>query len=270
MNDAVELATFHLLAGEINDALVALDARLENAPEDDAARRLRAEIYTTRNTPETLADALADLARLDERTPEDGLHIALIFERMGDLPRAIQTLAETSAAAPEHLRVRQRWMELAFKSGDLETARLAVRGLPDDWRMLELAGDLTARYAEATGEDDDLLTQADALYEMALQSLPSGHWNSPFRARILLARASVNLRLNLPDEVAHYAELAGALIPTEPAYHFYIGWSLVKRGSGAQGFARVQRALKAASEPVYEALWETIAGDEDFQNLSLH
>ena len=98
--------------------------------------------------------------------------------------------------------------------------------------------------------------------------MPSGEWSNPFRARILLARAGVYLRLNLPDEVGRDADAAADLIPTEPACGFYAGWSLVKRGSTAEGLRRVKIALKAASETVHAAMLETISGDEDFRDLA--
>lgn len=269
--DPVELATFHLLAGELDDALAVLTERLGSAPDDYAARRLRAEIYSTQNTPDSLRASLDDLARLAQDAapqPDDALLTALVYERLGDLKRAAASLAQAVAAHPDHLRLRQRWMELAFKTGDLTMAQRAVQNVPDDWRLLELAADLTTQYALSTGEDDDLLMQADLLYEMALRGLPSGDWGRPFKARILLARAGVNQRLNRPDEVARDAEAAAALIPSEPAVHFYAGWALVKRGSSAAGLARVKRALRAASEPVRDALWQSIARDEDFIDVA--
>ncbi|MBK8136425.1 MAG: hypothetical protein IPK52_11390 [Chloroflexi bacterium] len=268
MPDAVELATFHLLAGEVEDALAALTVRLGAAPDDSAARRLRAETYTAQNTSESLRAALKDSMAIKAPTPDDDLRVAVIYERLGDLPRAAAALETAVRIYPDNLRLRQRWMEIAFKTGNLSMAREAVQGVADDWRMLEQAADLTVGYASATGEDDELLTQAVALYDHALRELPSGEWNRPFRARLFLARAGVYLRLNMPDEVAHDADSAAKLIPSEPACHFYVGWSLVKRGSIAEGLARVKRALRSASEPVRDALWETISRDEDFQDVA--
>jgi tetratricopeptide (TPR) repeat protein len=267
MNDAVELATMHLLAGELDDALAALTARLDEKPDDAEARRLRAQIYTAQNTPDSLQAALKDTDALPELNADDYLRLALLFERLGEPARAAGTLASAVRVLPDDVRLRQRWMEAAFAAGDLNAARAAVQGIPDDWRLLEDAADLTARYAETTATDE-LFAQADVLYDAALAGLPVGEWSMPFRARILLARAGVNLRLNLPDEVERDARAAYALIPTEPACGFYIGWSLVKRGQREDGLARVARALKSASELVREALWRTIARDLDFEEIA--
>ncbi len=267
MTDPIELATFHQLAGEIDDALAALTARLDAAPDDDDARRLRAQTYTAQNTPDSLRAALRDTDLLAEWTPEDYLRLAVLNERLDDLPRAAGTLESAVRAYPDEIRLRQRWMEAAFKAGDLQMAHRAVHGVPDDWRMLEQAADLTAGYAAAASASE-LLPQALALYDAALALMPSGDWSNPFRARILLARAGVYLRLNLPDEVGRDAEAAAALIPTEPACGFYAGWSLVKRGSTGEGLRRVKTALRSASDTVREALLETISGDEDFRDLA--
>lgn len=267
MPDAVELAAFHLLAGEIDDALAALNTRLEAVPDDVAARRLRAETYTAQNTPDSLHAALRDGLAIKDPTPDDDLRTAVIYERLNDLTRAAASLESAVRVYPDNLRLRQRWMQVAFKSGDLAAAHRAVQGVPDDWRMLEQAADLTVDYASATGEDEELLAQAVVLYDRALRELPSGEWNRPFRARLLLARAGVHLRLNMPDEVNQDADSAAELIPTEPACHFYAGWSLVKRGSLVDGLARVNRALRSASEPVRDSLWKLIAHDEDFRDV---
>jgi tetratricopeptide (TPR) repeat protein len=267
MTDPIELATFHLMAGEVDDALDVLTGRLDAAPDDDDARRLRAQTYTAQNTPDSLRAALKDTDLLAEWTPDDYLRLAVLNERLDDLPRAAGTLESAVRAYPDEMRLRQRWMEAAFKAGDLQMAHRAVQGVPDDWRMLEQAADLTAGYAAAASASE-LLPQSVALYDAALALMPSGGWSDPFRARILLARAGVYLRLNLPDEVGSDAEAAAALIPSEPACGFYAGWSLVKRGSTREGLRRVKTALKGASDTVREALLEIISGDEDFRDLA--
>ncbi len=243
-----------------------LDTALTADPHDADARRLRAETLTALSTPQSLKAALADFAALLDPTADDALLVALVHERLDNPGAALDTLERAVAQWPGHPRLRQRFMEAAFKAGDLPKAQQAVRGLPDDWRMLEYAADLTAAFADAPGADD-LLAGADDLYTMALVSLPEADWTRPFRARIVLARAGVNLRRCLPDEVAQDATTAAALIPSEPAAGFFLGWSLVKRGSVADGLAKVRAALRAASEPVRDLLWRTIAHDADFQDL---
>lgn len=267
MTDTLELAAFHLMAGEVDEALDVLSARLDVTPDDDEARRLRAQTYTAQNTADSLRAALKDTDLLREWTPEDYLRLAVLNERLDDLPRAAGTMESAVRAYPDEIRLRQRWMEAAFKAGDLQMAHRAVQGVPDDWRMLEQAADLTAGYATAVSADE-LLPQAAALYDAALHLMPDGDWSMPFRARILLARAGLYLRLNLPDEVSRDAEAAAALIPSEPACGFYSGWALVKRGSTAEGLRRVRAALKPASETVRGVLMEIISGDPDFQALS--
>src|SRR5687768_4800982 len=111
MTDAVELATFHLLAGEVADALAVLTARLDAAPNDADARRLRAQTFTAQNTPDSLRAALKDTDALPELTPDDYMRLAVISERLHDLPRAAGTLQSAVRAYPDHARLRQRWME---------------------------------------------------------------------------------------------------------------------------------------------------------------
>ncbi len=266
MSDAADQAAALLHDGDFNAALDVLDSALAADPDDRDARRLRAETLTARSTPQSLKAALADFDALPDLTADDALLITLAHERLDDPEAALDHLERAVERWPGHARLRLRLMEAAFKAGDLPKAQRAVRGLSDDWRMLEYAADLTAAFADAPGADD-LLAEADDLYTMALVSLPEADWTRPFRARIVLARAGVNLRRYLPDEVARDAATAAALIPSEPAAGFFLGWSLVKRGSVTDGLAKVRAALSAASEPVRDLLWRTIAHDVDFQDL---
>lgn len=171
MSDAADQAAALLHDGDFDAALDVLDSALAADPDDRDARRLRAETLTARSTPQSLKAALADFDALPDLTADDALLITLAHERLDDPEAALDHLERAVERWPGHARLRLRLMEAAFKAGDLPKAQRAVRGLSDDWRMLEYAADLTAAFADAPGADD-LLAEADDLYTMALVNLP--------------------------------------------------------------------------------------------------
>ncbi len=79
----MELAEAFIQTGELPDALDALNQQLTAYPDDETARRLRAQVLMRLPGEEHLRAALHDLDQLASPTAEDGLLRGILLEQLG-------------------------------------------------------------------------------------------------------------------------------------------------------------------------------------------
>ncbi|NJL57363.1 tetratricopeptide repeat protein [bacterium] len=175
----MQLAEAFIHAGELTDALKALDDALSAAPEDDRARSLRAQVLA--RMPDGGALALADLAQLMHPHPEDSLLAARLHAEAGDLPSAIAALDVGLSQFVGEPRLTEGLLGLLRAAGDLERARSLAESLPtDDWRWCVWRGDLAADEGDETAALDHYraaLAQIDTRY--ALPDAPASVLDTP-------------------------------------------------------------------------------------------
>src|SRR5215203_4153014 len=109
---AIELANAFVQAGELQDALDALNPHLAANPTDDDALRLRAAVLIRLRTHEHLRAALVDLESLSSPTVNEFVQKANLYQMLNDLDGATQAILAARALAPdqEHLVQHQVYM----------------------------------------------------------------------------------------------------------------------------------------------------------------
>jgi tetratricopeptide (TPR) repeat protein len=130
----MELAAAYIRAGELADALDALNEHLTNDPGDDDARRTRVEVRLRLGGERHWTAALDELAALSETTAADHYTRSVLLERLGRLDEAQSAArAAVDVAADEAFRGKavDRLLDLAHKRGDADGALRVA--LENDW-----------------------------------------------------------------------------------------------------------------------------------------
>jgi hypothetical protein len=253
----LELAEAFIQAGELVDALTALDEHLAAHPADVEARRLRASVRLRLDDP---AGARDDLAALETLNRDDHLTRLTIFERLDDSSGLAGAMQAAYTAYPDDPRVVERYLHLLQAQGDLKTARAVAAAQPATWRWDVWRGDL----ARADGD----LSTAIAAYTAALSALAAAYaidTERPARvlagatseaialtvageyARLRLARAGVYVDLQDDAQAdADYA-VAGVLLPDDMTIPFNRGLIAWRQGDHPRARSLMQAALAGAS-----------------------
>ncbi len=264
MSDLLDLVNAHLMDGDTQTALALMDAHLSAQPDDSDARRMRAETYMALNTPDDLRAALDDFALLTAPTPDDTLFMVRAYEQLGLPEQSINVLEAGLLADPTHPRLLQRLAEVLTAQGRFRDALDQVEKLAQDWRQLQMVGDVMFDLSVAHNMARESAVTA---YQSALQIIPIKKWSEPFRARMHLRLANIFQRLNDHKAVEREAAAAAKLIPGEPAVAFYQGWAQVKRGKPAQALTLLKKAFNGASEAVQADFRQTLSADPACESL---
>lgn len=261
----MERAEAFIKAGELDDALEALNEQLASHPEDDYARRIRVQVLMRKNTSSDLQQALADLDALEHRTLNDAYAGSVIRERMGDIQSAIHLLeaALNDDASDERIRARtrERQLELMRKSGDIRKA-LAI-ALENDW--VQWAADAAAEL-----QDDALALEyyAQALVRVEhLTSVTSPALAANIKARVLLKRGAALQRLNQLDTADKDYAAAEAIIPDDPMITFNRGIIAYLQGHREIAQTQIKSAFDNAPAALQSIMRAEIQGNSRYQSL---
>ncbi|MCI0352746.1 MAG: hypothetical protein L0Z53_25270, partial [Acidobacteriales bacterium] len=159
----LQMAEAFIQAGELLDAADALTQHLEANPSDDAARRLRAQVYLRMRSEEHYHAALADLDQLAAPTLDDEVTRAIALEYLSDMEGAIQAVERARAAYPNDESIAERYFFMLMARRRYAEARALLDTMPQSWDWLEKAGDLASEYE---GE-----TQAIQYFSQAIERL---------------------------------------------------------------------------------------------------
>lgn len=263
----MQRAEAFLRTGELDDALQALNEHLEQHPEDDVARRLRAQVRQRLSGRQQLTQALADLHSLRQTLPSDWMQTSIIHERLGDVSSAIQAMQPFTRTTPptkdpdaqhQHERAIERLIMLYAQADQLDDALALIRQQPRTWRWLQWEADLLVM------QGDDVM--ASARYGVVLAQLqahiderPSPHL-SAMKGRILLARAHTYRRQRQTDIARQHYQEASQLLADDPLITFNLGCLHALEGD-------LERAI-ALCEPVWIAFPFGILHDQMLTTLN--
>lgn len=241
----LQLAEAFIQAGELADALDALSQHLEASPDDDAARRLRAQVWA-RMGDEHLSAALGDLDCIAQPTLDDLFWRSIILERQGDQDGALRILRELHTQQPFDERMAERYFYLLLSRRQYAEARAILDAMPRTWGWLQKAGDLAS---ESEGE-----IQAAGYYTQALEHLEMQFDTSlnafaqAIKSHILASRAQMYAiagQFALAD--ADYTA-AEALTPDDPTLAFWHSFVALELGDEERAFTLCRTALDKAGE----------------------
>ncbi|MBZ0291447.1 MAG: hypothetical protein K8L99_02665 [Anaerolineae bacterium] len=257
----MQLAEAFIQAGELRDALAALDQQLD-IQADDQIHRLRAAVLLRLGDADSLQMALTALDQIANPTQADHIQRSVILEQSGDLAGALRVL---EALSPEDERRAERRVRLLTEIGDFDHALKEIRHQPRSWRWLQWEGDVLVQLG-----DDRMAT---ARYGLALAQLEARHdpavdrYLRPAWARLLLARAHAYRRLDEIDSAAEHYAAAEQLIPDDPALPFYEGLLLAQQGDLDGALALCRTAWQRAPEALRTEMQHELNSDSRYQPL---
>ena len=263
MYSPLELAESFISAGELDEALTALDEALSAQPDDAAARRLRIDVLL--RLPNRAEQALADLAALPELTEDDYVtrYGALLHFSMSDV---VAVAVEAGYKRyPGNLALADLVLTVYYQRGASDPALELLATLPQTWRWLRWIGDFEAlRGADA---------RAAERYSAALEQLGQGEQNTLLdlqRAALLLKRAEAYRRLKQFDDADADYQAAEVIIPDDPMIPFNRGLLIFERGnSNLRGALPLCRdALDRAPDALRDLMRDVLYGEPRYHMLA--
>ncbi|TVR22971.1 MAG: tetratricopeptide repeat protein [Anaerolineaceae bacterium] len=253
---ALDMAQAFLKAGELDDALDALDAHLQAQPDDDAARRLRARLY---NGMGRTAEALADYSAIKDRMPEDFISEANALVNDGQSVAAIALLRDAHRQNREYARLADRLIRLLMDEGDISEARSIASYMIGATLSGYASWGWWVRAADLAMMDDDPHAAAK-YYSLAIRHFfrPAADLSPMAKNRVggwFCARAAAHSALNVPRTALKDYRTAAELIPDDASIRFQIGVLTFQHGEPAEreGGREMARDAWRAMSPVVRA-----------------
>jgi tetratricopeptide (TPR) repeat protein len=260
--DPLTLANTFIQAGELDDALDALNQHLEAHPKDDDVRRLRIQVLMRMPGDVQWQTILEDSLALKTPTVDDYLKLSLVSEQVGQIESAVFFVGEALKLQPDDASLIERHVQLTIASGNPSSIDSFLEDLPQHWRWLRWRGEAAALRDE--------FTHAINHYSAALEHLTNtmDTVNVPFaanlKAQILLKRADAYQRLNtLAEADADYAD-AEQIIPDDPTIPFNRGLIAFLQGQTERGIELCQNAYTSAPAALRDEMQEALASDERY------
>jgi tetratricopeptide (TPR) repeat protein len=191
-----------LLAGELADALEALDSYLAEHPDDGDIRRLRAAVLLRLPGEEPAWAALEDLAAMRARTAEDEIARVRALRQLGEEAAAHEALFDAFERTGD-LRLADLLLASLYQRGETGLALEVLDGLPETTVWLHWRGEFALQAGDAGA--------AVRAYTSALERLdavPPSDLIRNERGRLLLRRAEAYQRAG--DEAAAFTDRAAA------------------------------------------------------------
>lgn len=258
----LKTADAFLQFGEVDDALAALDAAVQAAPDDPLPCLRRAEVLTSagRNLHQALAD-LERAAALGMDTVRLHFKRMIVLAELGEIAAARAAHAQAVHLDADDPRLWEWGIRLAVLAGDLAGALALIRQVRKKqpsafgWARREAAL-LLQMGAFAAARD-----AFTALIETHAPADPTpGGWEASQWVEVYLARAEAYRRLD--DFDAALADLACAEqhLPDDPGIPFGRGLVAWARGDADGAFPLLRAGLESAAPGVREAFWHALAG----------
>ena len=261
----MELAEAFLKTGELDDALDAINQQLEQAADDDEARRLLIQIQMRLLPQQELSKTLAEFDKLTELSATDWQTKSIIFEQIGELANAISAIQSARQHAPHDERLSERLLDLFLRDEKYEAALNLVRSQEKSWRWLEREGDVLVLLG------NDIL--ATARYGLVLAHLEGfegtmrDDYLQALKVRVILARAHAYRRLEHLDTAKELYLVAESILGDDVSIQFNLGLISEMGGDSDEAVKICSQALSRASQGLKTEMIAAL--DEDLRFLSL-
>jgi tetratricopeptide (TPR) repeat protein len=260
MNTPLELAGAFIQAGELNDALNALDAHLSVHPHDQEAHRLRASVLT--HLPGRARDALSDLDALDVLAYDDLVLSLQVRDMIGEPYEAVSIIEQAWLRGGDP-RAADLLLRRLRQQGEIERALELLADLPKSWQWLGWSGDLYALkgdYATAAEHYCSAIDQLDHGEKSALTETVKAH--------LLLKRADAYRRLRQYDEADADYQAAEAIIPTDPMIPFNRGLLIFEQSGLRRALPLCRDALDHAPAALRDHMRDVLRDDPRYHLLA--
>jgi tetratricopeptide (TPR) repeat protein len=257
----MQLAESFIKAGELPDALDALNAHLTDNPHDDDALRLRASVTLRQGNPRA---ALDDLNALTAPTPPDAYSRSVVLAALDDLPAALEAARHAHATADEPAfggRALGRVLDLLRTSGDL-TGALAL-ALEHDW--VQWAADAAAALDDPQAANTyytQALDRTERLFDVTSDVIAAN-----IKARVLLKRAGTFVALgDDPAADADY-QAAAAIIPDDPMIAFNRALIAARRNDTSQALVLLGETYTHAPQQLRQMMEAELRASQQYAPL---
>ncbi len=256
----LELAELFIRAGELSEALDALNAELESQPDDQAALRLRANLLT--HLPGRGREALTDLDTLSEATLDDHLLRIHVLDTLGDHDAAFEVIERLwmdrgdAQSVTLMLRALQR-------RGEFDRALELLADLPKSWNWLGWSGDFYALKGDYSIAAEHFCSAIDQLEHAERNPLSETQ-----RAHLLLKRADAYRRLKqYADADADYRS-AEAIIPSDPMIPFNRGLLIFEQGDLRRALPLCRDAMDHAPDALRDHMRNVLMDNPRYHMLA--
>ncbi len=256
MPTPLELAEAFIEAGELPDALEALNHHLDAHPDDQSARRLRIDVLL--RLPGHEREALADLKALPELTDEDTIKRFGLLGTTDELEAALKR----SLCAGDMLPLADLMLCRLYKVGASDRALALLADLPKTWRLLGWSGDFYALKGEDAVAAEHFCSALDQLGQVdnALLELQ--------RAALLLKRGAAYHRLRRYAEADADYQSAEAIIPNDPMIPFNRGLLIFEQSGLRRALPLCRDALDHASQTMRDHMRDLLMNDARYHVLA--
>lgn len=263
---AWQIAEACLQAGEVQEALQALEDHLQASP-DDAGRRLHAALLLRLHSDEAgLRQALADLDALSHEETDDMVQRSILYEKLGDAKAAQAQMRRALEDRPDDERLAERLVWLLRQARHLNEALDLIRQQARTWRWLRWEGDLLAEMgddATASARYGLAMAQMEAQFDLSAEvHLAAQH------AQMAGARASAFSRMGLVTAAEECYAIAAQRLK-DPVIDFNRGLLHLLSGELDEAEALCRAGLAAASEEVRATMLAELRGNERYATLLL-
>ncbi len=272
----LELAEAFLRAGELADALDALHQHLAAHPDDQAARRMRAQVYAgmaaSEPNPDHVRAALADLEMLIPLTVDDVIRRVSLLRQLNEVEKAHQLLNGLWGSADKigrDPRLIELLLESLYQRHEPARAIEILFHQPKTWRWLRWTGDFHALKGDYRVALDYFCSALDQLDESTQEPPTSAvGFIGNLRGQILLRRADMYQKIALYAEAAADYEEAEKLIPNDASIPLFRGMALYLGGDMTNAINICRRALDRASEMTRTELIGQLKTDSRYSGLA--
>lgn len=263
---AWQMAEACLQAGDVEEALQALEDHLAAAP-DDAGRRLRAALLLRLRSDEAgLRQALADLDALSHEETEDMVQRSIIHEKLGDAEAAQAQMRRALEDRPGDERLVERLVWLLRQAGQMNEALTLIRQQARTWRWLRWEGDLLAEMgddATASARYGLAMAQMEAQFDLSAEKHLAAQY-----AQMGLARGNAFSRLGLVTPAEECYAIAAQHLK-DPGLDFNRGLLRLLSGDLDEAETLCRAALAETREEVRATMLAELRGNGRYAALLL-
>jgi tetratricopeptide (TPR) repeat protein len=259
MYSPLQLAESFISAGELDDALIALNEHLAGQPDDAVARRLRIDVLL--RLPNRAREALADLRVLPELTQEDLVTRCGALLTLGSDVELI--LEQGYRRYPHNVALADLVLTILYRRDETDPALELLAQLPETWQWQRWRGDfhaLKGDYSTAAAQYGTALDQLGQAEPNALREIQ--------RAAVLLKRAEAYRRLKQFADAESDYRAAEAIVPDDPMIPFNRGLLIVEQGNLRGALPLCRDALDRAPDALRDLMRDVLYGDPRYHMLA--